>query len=133
GTVSCWGLAEAVSAGGNAVVAPAKLAGLAGVRALGAGIEQSCAITGERRVQCWGNQAFTVVEEDGTTPLGDVSLLALGLGFGCASNPQGTACWGQNDLGQLARPLTLEQSSRALLAMPGLPRFLATGQTALVH
>jgi alpha-tubulin suppressor-like RCC1 family protein len=133
GTVSCWGLAEALSAGGGVVVAPAKMAGLAAVRALSAGIDQTCAITGDHRVQCWGNESFTVVEEDGTTPLGDVTLLSLGLGIGCAANPQGTSCWGQNDLGQLARPLTLEQSSRALLGMPGLPRFLATGQTVFTH
>lgn len=133
GTVSCWGLAEALSAGGNTVVAPAKIASVSGARALAAGIQLSCAITAERRVQCWGNEAFTVVEEDGTTPVGDVALLALGLGFGCASNSQGTHCWGQNDLGQLGRPLTLEESPRAVLSMPGSPRFLATGQTALTH
>jgi alpha-tubulin suppressor-like RCC1 family protein len=133
GTVSCWGLAEALSAGGNTVVAPAKIASVSGARALAAGLQLSCAITAERRVQCWGNESFTLVEEDGTTPVGDVALLALGLGFGCASNPQGTHCWGQNDLGQLGRPLTLQQSSRAVLSMPGVARFLATGQTALTH
>jgi alpha-tubulin suppressor-like RCC1 family protein len=133
GTLSCWGLAEAVSAGGSTIVAPAKIAGVAGARALAAGVQQSCAIDGERRVQCWGEETFTVLEEDGTTPLAEVGLLAMGLGFGCAANPRGTYCWGHNDLGQLGRPLTLEQSALAVLGMPGLPRFLAAGQTVLTH
>jgi alpha-tubulin suppressor-like RCC1 family protein len=133
GTVSCWGLAEALSAGGTSIIAPAKMTGLTGVRALAAGQQQTCAVTAQQGVQCWGNQAFTVELEDGATPLGEVSLLSLGLGFGCAANPHGTYCWGKNDLGQLARPLTVEQSARALLGMAGQPRFLATGQTVLVH
>jgi alpha-tubulin suppressor-like RCC1 family protein len=62
-----------------------------------------------------------------------VSALSLGNGFGCAANPQGTWCWGRNDFGQLARPLTLKESSTALLAHPGGSRLLGTGIAALVY
>jgi alpha-tubulin suppressor-like RCC1 family protein len=132
GTVSCWGLAESLSGGGAEVEPPVKVGGLIGVRALAAGPHGTCALTGARQVRCWGNQTFDVVKEDGAV-LEEVNGVSLGLTFGCASNPQGTFCWGKNDLGQLGRPLDLEESPRALLAAPGPVRFLGTGQTVLAH
>jgi hypothetical protein len=134
GTVSCWGLAESIDPGQTTIIAPAAIAGLSGVRGLAAGDHGTCAITAERQVRCWGAQAaYTVVKEDGVTPLGGVTSVALGLDFGCAANSEGTLCWGQNDLGQLARPLDLQESQRALLARPGPVAFLATGQTGFTH
>jgi len=131
GTVSCWGLASSINGGGNEILAPAKIPGLI-VHALAAGPQGNCGITPDGHVRCWGRESFTVLKENGM-PLDGVMALAMGLTFGCATNAQGTYCWGKNDLGQLARPLTLTDSPAALLAQPGFTRLLGAGQTVLTH
>ena len=131
GTVSCWGLAASIN-GGAGVLPPTKVAGLAGARAIAAGAEGTCAITGDHLVRCWGKESFLVMEPGGS-PLGGVERLALGLTFGCATNAVATACWGKNDLGQLAQPLSVTDSAQAVTALPGKQRFLGAGQAVLAH
>jgi alpha-tubulin suppressor-like RCC1 family protein len=133
GTVSCWGLAESISAGAGLILPPGEIGGLLGPLALSAGANITCALTSERRVRCWGNQSYMVVKEDGTTPVASVSNVAVGSGYGCATNPDGTYCWGKNEHGQLGRPVTLEESPRALLAAQGVRRFLGAGQAVVTH
>jgi alpha-tubulin suppressor-like RCC1 family protein len=131
GQVSCWGLAEAIRAGGAAVLRPARLSQIDHPLVLSAGTRLTCAITAQRRVQCWGNQELQVAREDGM-PIGEATALGVGADFGCAVTPEGTRCWGKNDFGQLARPLDVKDSAAALLsrAAPdgaGAAAFVGTG------
>lgn len=126
GAVSCWGLAAAFAGAGGGVLAPTEVAITDRPIYLVAASEQTCAITLQKQVRCWGaggrdGERTVVVREDGA-PLSEVSHVALGAGFGCAVRLDGIYCWGKNDFGQLARSLTLPESPRALLSHPG--RFL---------
>ena len=132
GTVTCWGLAEAIVRGGAVVLAPFAVAGLDQPTRLVAGTNRTCAITRLGRVRCWGDQDLSIVKEDGTE-LRDVSALALGASYGCAANPEGTYCWGQNLRGQLARQLEVQESAAAVLSAPGPQRFLGAGEAVVVH
>ena len=133
GRVSCWGLAESISGGGDTIVAPTEVEGAAaGATALAAGKHVTCAITGDRTVRCWGSRSVTVARENGA-PLAGVSAIAVGAGFACAANAEGVHCWGSNVRGQLARPLTVDTSEAALQALPGGQRFLGAGEAAVVH
>jgi alpha-tubulin suppressor-like RCC1 family protein len=132
GRVSCWGLAESISGGGDTIVAPTEVEGAAGATALAAGKHVTCAITGDRTVRCWGSRTVTVARENGA-PLAGVSAIAVGAGFACAANGEGVHCWGSNVRGQLARPLTVDTSEAALQALPGGQRFLGAGEAAMVH
>jgi alpha-tubulin suppressor-like RCC1 family protein len=133
GGVSCWGLGEALDGSGATVVAARRIPGVVKAIALAAGEYLSCAITDDdRHVRCWGNQPRTVSKEDGT-PLTDVTGIALGHGFGCAANPEGVHCWGRNLRGQLARPLDLDTSEGALLAVSGPQDFLGAGESVVTY
>jgi alpha-tubulin suppressor-like RCC1 family protein len=132
GTVTCWGLAESINATGAVVLAPVQI-GLEPAVALTAGTNATCALTADHRVRCWGNQSYLVVKEDGSTAVSGVTQVSLGPSYGCALNGEGTYCWGKNEQGQLARPLSLEESPRAVLAEPGGRRFLGTGQAVVTH
>jgi hypothetical protein len=131
GTVSCWGLAESLDGGGKAVVPP-RVMPVHGVVALSAGTHLTCAVTTEHRVRCWGNQSYDVVKEDGSA-LAGVARVAVGSSFGCAATSEGVFCWGKNAAGQLARPLDVEESPRAVLASAGSWRFLGAGEAVVVH
>jgi alpha-tubulin suppressor-like RCC1 family protein len=75
-----------------------------------------------------------VYREDGTpggSPLSEVESIALGAEFGCAATRQGTFCWGKNESGQLARPLSVTASPSALLAQPGPQRLVGAGIAVL--
>jgi len=132
GTVSCWGLAESIDAGGRAVQPPRAVAGLSGVLALSAGLHLTCALLASRQVRCWGDQQYDVVKEDGG-PVAQVAAVAVGASFACASNPEGIYCWGKNAAGQLARPLDVDASPRAVLSDAGPRRFLAAGEAVVTH
>jgi alpha-tubulin suppressor-like RCC1 family protein len=119
GQVTCWGLAESILAGGPQGLAPRIVADGQGARALAAGAHLTCAVTVARTLRCWGNQQETILRPDGT-PLADVQAVALGTDYGCATNPQGVHCWGKNDFGQLAQPLSLADSATAVLSRPAM-------------
>jgi alpha-tubulin suppressor-like RCC1 family protein len=136
GRVTCWGLAESIQAGGAAVLAPREIADLDRPLALAAGGHQTCAIVDGRRLRCWGNEMLDVVDQSGK-PLEGVVAVALSADYGCAIAGPGTLCWGNNDFGQLARPLTVTDSAAAVLSNPtnnGAPEasgFVGTGIAAL--
>jgi alpha-tubulin suppressor-like RCC1 family protein len=132
GTVTCWGLAESIFGGGRSVAPPRPIDGVAHPLALAAGTHLTCALTADRFVRCWGNQQYDVVKEDGT-PLSNVTRIAVGSSFACAANPEGVHCWGKNGAGQLARPLDVQESSRAVLAVAGGARFLGAGEAVVTH
>jgi alpha-tubulin suppressor-like RCC1 family protein len=130
GTVSCWGRFDPRS---SEALPPFKVSGMTGARALAMGGEGVCSIGSDRQVRCWGGaQPPLLMKEDGR-PLEGVTALAMGLTFSCASNPDGTYCWGRNEYGQLARPLSVMASEVALLASPGPQRFLGAGQAVVTH
>jgi alpha-tubulin suppressor-like RCC1 family protein len=136
GKVRCWGLAESIRAGGAVVLGPTELPQAAGALALSAGVHLTCAVTREHQVSCWGNRSQTLQRSgDGgqALPLTQVTAVALGGTFGCALNPQGAWCWGDNQYGQLGQPQETRQSDLALLAQPGQQRFLGAGIAGLVH
>jgi alpha-tubulin suppressor-like RCC1 family protein len=132
GHVRCWGLASSITGAGDQVLPPTLIPELHDVRALAAGADGTCALGADGQVRCFGARSFTVVKSDGE-PLTGATRVALGLTSGCVLHAQGTSCWGQNDLGQLGRPLEVTHSDRALLAAPGPRRFLAVGQTVFTH
>jgi alpha-tubulin suppressor-like RCC1 family protein len=131
GGVSCWGLGESLDGSGATVVAPRRISSVVKAVALAAGEYLTCAVTDDRHVRCWGNRPGTV-SRDGD-PLSDVTGIALGHGFGCAANPDGAYCWGSNLRGQLARPLDVDASDRAILALPGPQDFLGAGETVMTY
>jgi alpha-tubulin suppressor-like RCC1 family protein len=136
GKVRCWGLAESIRAGGAVVLGPTEVPQAAGALGLSAGIHLTCAVTREHQVQCWGNRAETIqrVGSPGQAlPLLQVSAVALAGTFGCAVNPQGAWCWGNNEFGQLGQPLETRQSELALQAQAGQQRFVGAGIAGLVH
>jgi alpha-tubulin suppressor-like RCC1 family protein len=132
GAVTCWGLAESLRGGGAAVLTPADMPAARGARLLAAGLHQTCAAGAGVGASCWGNQSFTVEKEDGA-PLGQVTSLAVSNGFGCAGTDDGTHCWGKNDSGQLARPMELSQSGRAVRALPQKAMALGAGVAVVAH
>jgi alpha-tubulin suppressor-like RCC1 family protein len=131
GQVSCWGLAEAISAGGPDVISANYVGGVKNARLLSAGHDLSCAVT-TSKVHCWGDRAYDVKRDDGLA-LFPASALAVGAIYGCAATTDGTRCWGRNDQGQLARPLTFTDSAGAVLSSPGSVNLLAAGQAVMTH
>jgi len=132
GQVTCWGLAEAIVAGGAAVLPPTPMGSIQNPRALAAGVNLSCAVTEASQIRCWGNRPGTILREAGE-PLTGVDRVLVGNGFGCASHADGIFCWGQNDFGQLARPLDQGGSAVALLALPGRRTHLGVGIAVVAH
>jgi hypothetical protein len=132
GAVTCWGLAESIRGGGAAVLAPAEMPGPRDARLLAAGLHQTCAVNVAGWASCWGNQSFTVDKEDGV-PLTEAMTLAVGNGFGCAGTGTGTYCWGKNESGQLARPMELSQSARAVRTLDRNAIALGAGIAVVAH
>lgn len=128
GGVSCWGLDGA----GGDVVPPSTVPQLK-ARALAAGDDTTCAIVDAGQVTCFGKHAVSKIMLADGSAISAVSRLAVGAGFGCAANPEGVYCWGSNARGELARPLELERSTRAVLAMPGPATLLSAGMTVLAR
>jgi len=109
GGVRCWGdgargqlgtgLTTPLSAPTVPVIAHG--APLAGVTAIAAGGDRSCALTAEG-VRCWGDGVVDADEPSGFRGL--ATKLAVGEGFACAAftDPQTVRCVGSDDRGQSA-------------------------------
>jgi alpha-tubulin suppressor-like RCC1 family protein len=114
GRVACWGdgahgqLGDGMSGAGYVRTVPAVVPGLAGVKAIRAGGDTTCALTGSAAV-CWGDGAFGQLGDgmsgDGyrsATPVAVAGLdavvdLSVSGTNACAARADGTVrCWGRN-------------------------------------
>lgn len=108
GAVECWGGNLHGTLGDSTVIphlTPAVVGGLSeGVTRIASGSEQTCALTADGAVSCWGQTDQGIVP----FPVGVVGLtsgvqaIALGSRHACAVTDAAAAkCWGQNGSGQL--------------------------------
>lgn len=138
GAVSCWGLDTDGQLGSGIPhtntsstnsATPIAVAGLgAGVKAIAAGDEHSCAITAAGGVKCWGNNEYGQLGNDSnvaTNAAVDVigiasgaTALAAGHRHTCAIVNGGLRCWGSNIDGELGNDDN--NSSRTPVAVVGL-------------
>ena len=124
GTVQCWGLNQYGQLGNGSTnssyayvsYVPVTVTGLAGVTALAAGLEHTCALLSGGTVQCWGYNDYGQLGDGTTTssyPYGatvpvrvpgltGVTAIAAGGDHTCALRSGGTVqCWGNNTNGEL--------------------------------
>jgi alpha-tubulin suppressor-like RCC1 family protein len=118
GDVRCWGANDSGQLGDGTVLmlrtAPVPVTGLAaGVTAIAAGLDHTCAVTTGGGVQCWGGNGYGQLGDGtrsaGRRTAGAVSGLATGVAaigagdyYTCAlTTGGGAACWGRGDSGQL--------------------------------
>jgi len=105
GTVACWGKndhGQLGFAGGDAAAAVAVVDDhgqpIAGITAIAAGGNHSCALKSDQTVLCWGDDAPVPALVSLTT----IDAIAAGAHHSCASLDSGAVwCWGANDSGQL--------------------------------
>lgn len=106
GTVRCWGLGfdDAPHA------FPTPVASVTGAVQLAIGSTHACARTRAGRLRCWGTNESGALGDgtregtalSATDPgLDNVSDVAVGAGFTCATTAHGPACWGDNRRGTL--------------------------------
>lgn len=101
-----------IAAIGGTRARPHQVVGLSRPLAVSAGGSHTCAILGDRTVQCWGRNQYGQLGNETTlqsrsTPVDVLDLegavdVAAGSGFNCAVlEGGGVACWGLNTQGQL--------------------------------
>ncbi|MCH7488626.1 MAG: hypothetical protein IIB23_03255 [Chloroflexi bacterium] len=145
GAAKCWGINTYGRLGngtsGNTSTTMTDVIGLgSGVEAIAAGNEQTCVITAEAGVKCWGRNNLGQLGNGGGGSPGDYSpvpvdvsglssgvvALAAGGFHTCSLTAAGTvACWGHNGSGQLGLGTTEGQ------ATPMVVPALATGVAAI--
>jgi alpha-tubulin suppressor-like RCC1 family protein len=140
-TVRCWGDSPRGQTGVNGaaqVLAPSvAVAGLSGVKAIGAGQAHACALTKAGKVFCWGNDAFGIVTGTSNTAphpapqevtgfSSEVAQIVTMSDHACAITKASTLeCWGNNGYGQVgvpgfdggAPPKVVGKPTKALLAV----------------
>lgn len=130
GRVKCWGDNSYGQLGDSSQEnrrVPVDVIGLSGgVAAIAAGGSQTCALTVDGRVKCWGDNQFGQLG-DGTqetrfTPVevsglgGGVAMITVGGRHACALTAAGWAmCWGSNYSGQLGDGTTGDDSNKMRL------------------
>ncbi len=116
GGVKCWGNNKNGELGNGQTIdsgVPVDVRGLpAGVVAIEAGDDHTCAVTGHAAVTCWGFNQYGQLG-DGTTASRSIPVTVPGLGDGALSVAAGwghtciltadksVRCWGNNEYGQL--------------------------------
>jgi trimeric autotransporter adhesin len=147
GGADCWGqddegeLGDGVTGGENDATTPVAVTGLSsGVAAVSTEWDDSCALTTNGSVECWGDNAdgqlgdgtttdsATPVEVSGLTS--GVTAIASGYSFACAlTSAGGVECWGSNTDGQLGDGTTTDSTTP--VAVSGLSSgviAIATGE-----
>ncbi|MCE7983053.1 MAG: RCC1 repeat-containing protein [Caldilinea sp. CFX5] len=134
GAIQCWGDNANGQLGNQTTVSrnvPTAVIGLAGpAKGIAAGLDHTCAILNDGRLQCWGDNARGQLgdstREDKSSPvlvnnLRDViATVAAGRFHTCALAIDGDLyCWGTNNRGQLGTGTV--DSSRAPLRVVGVP------------
>jgi alpha-tubulin suppressor-like RCC1 family protein len=140
GQVSCWGYGPFIQPGLPVVSPPAFLDLPAPAAAISVGIQAACALLADGSVSCWGDLGAgaeapaPVVRETDGQPLRGATGLAGGSSVFCAAVPEGTACWGSNEAGEMARPVgTVFPPRAAVLSQAGSRPILAATVAVLVH
>src|SRR4029450_4997256 len=126
GAVKCWGANDSGQLGDGTQtqrLTPVSVSGLAaGVKAIAAGDNHTCALTNAGAVKCWG-QTRTGQLGDNTTTMRLVPVAVAGLGSGvsaieggashtCALTVSGgVKCWGWNGFGQLGDNTNTQQNA----------------------
>ncbi len=115
GRIKCWGWNQFGQLGNGArtdsVLLAVDVVGLMGVKKIDAGGVNTCAVTAQDKVACWGSNQFgqlgTGTLIDASVPaevqsLSGIVELSVGLSATCIINNQGISkCWGANTNGQL--------------------------------
>jgi alpha-tubulin suppressor-like RCC1 family protein len=111
GVVKCWGENGWGQVGDGTTVnrsAPVTVTGLAaGIAAIDVGYSHTCAITGDGKVQCWGNngagQLGDGTQNSSSTPVSVIGLatsakaVSAGAAFTCSiTDNDAVFCWGDN-------------------------------------
>jgi len=127
GGILCWGDNSAGQLGDGSRTTRANPVGVvglaAGIGAVGAGGEHTCALTLGGGVKCWGldydgqlgdgSGAFGVVHVTAVDVVGlsqGVASIAAGASHSCAvTSTAGVKCWGRNDHGQLGDGTTTKR------------------------
>ena len=125
GGVKCWGRGDSGQLGDGSTATmrtvPVEVVGLsAGVVAVAAGTDHTCALLSSGGVRCWGdNSAGQLGIGSSTSQPVPVDVSGLGSGaysvssgnqFTCAATPAGIWCWGLGGSGQLGNGGTKNQS-----------------------
>lgn len=120
GGAKCWGWnnkGQVGNTGGNSILAPVDVVGLAsGVANIAGGERHTCAVTSSGSAKCWGLNSYGQLGNNSTTntylPV-DVVGLASGVTYisggsihTCALAASGVTCWGANTYGQLGNNST---------------------------
>jgi trimeric autotransporter adhesin len=129
GGVDCWGqdgegeLGDGMTGGENDATTPVAVTGLSsGVAAVSAGWDDSCALTTNGSVECWGDntegQLGDGTTADSATPVqvsgltSGLTAIASGVSFSCAlTSAGGVECWGSNADGQLGDGTTTDSTT----------------------
>ncbi len=100
------------------------------VTGLACGLAYGCALQGATDILCWGDDAYTMLLENGTSQpsavpigagaIGEVQELAAGAEHTCALLKTGLVrCWGSNEYGQLGAGKAVIQSIQPVDALNG--------------